>query len=175
MPGLRKMSRPYPIVGSPWWAIDLSIGVVLIDADVAERFACSSFGSTGAKSGLPYATVFLENRNRSLHRAVYGAVEPGVQIDHQNRDRLDCRRSNLRVASRSQNLANRGAQANNTSGFKGVRREKRTGRWVGRIGGIHGSLHLGTFDTPEAAARAYDKAARERWGEYACCNFSEAA
>lgn len=104
-----------------------------------------------------------------MHRLVLGA-ESGTQVDHINRDRLDNRRSNLRLASHVQQCGNVGMSRNNTSGFKGVH-QARSGRWVARIGIDHRNVCLGTFDDPAEAARAYDSAARERFGEFACTNF----
>ena len=94
------------------------------------------------------------------------------RVDHINGNGLDNRRSNLRPASRSQNGANRGAPSNNTSGFKGVTRFRL--KWMAKIQ-VHGrTIHLGLFATPQEAARAYDTAALEHFGEYARPNFPKA-
>lgn len=108
-----------------------------------------------------------------MHRLVLGAVA-GQEVDHINRDRLDNRRSNLRLASRWQQSGNTGIRSNNTSGFKGVslQRSGRWGAWI-RIDGR--STALGTFGSPESAACAYDAAARAHFGEFANLNFPEMA
>jgi len=107
--------------------------------------------------------------HRHLLRTQLSAL-PGMDGDHISRDKLDNRRSNLRVATEAQNSANRSKHRNNTSGFVGVTRIRKTGRWEARIS-VDGSPRcLGTYGTAEEAARAYDTAALELRGEFAVTN-----
>jgi hypothetical protein len=92
------------------------------------------------------------------------------RVDHRDQDGLNNRRTNLRVATQSQNLSNRGPQKNNTSGYKGVSLCKATGRWQAIIQYGRKKKRLGRFDTPEQAALAYDKAAVALMGEFAVLN-----
>lgn len=93
-------------------------------------------------------------RSVRMHREILGLVPgDGVQADHINRDRLDNRRSNLRVATAAQNrqnVPNRGG----TSRFRGVSLFKRTGKWEAQsmLNGRH--IYHGCFDDEIEAARA---------------------
>jgi hypothetical protein len=92
---------------------------------------------------------------------------PAGDIDHINLNRSDDRWSNLRVATESENMANRLAPRNNTSGFKGVSFDRKTKKWRAKITKNYSHHYLGAFDTPEAACAAYSKAAHELFGEFA--------
>lgn len=88
------------------------------------------------------------------------------EIDHVHGRQAGNMWSNLREATRSQNMGNTGLPANNKSGFKGVSFHRSTGKWQAQIG-INGKrTSLGVYDTKEAAAEAYAKAAKEHWGEF---------
>jgi len=113
----------------------------------------------------------LGHRNIYMHRLLMESSSGDRSIDHINGDGLDNRRCNLRPASPCQQLANqRRLHRDNVSGFKGVSIEKRTGKWRARIMVEGRDISLGQFDSIEAAAAAYDIAARKLSGEFACTN-----
>jgi hypothetical protein len=107
-------------------------------------------------------------RSILMHRAIM-LPGPGFVVDHINGDGLDNRRSNLRVCTFAENMANQSRHRDSVSRFKGVCWCKRDSRWKALICG----QHLGRFDTEEEAARAYDRAALERFGEFARLNFGK--
>jgi hypothetical protein len=93
---------------------------------------------------------------------------PTLEIDHiDSSDPLDDRIENLRLATRSQQGANRAMQSNNTSGYKGVTWDYVKSRWKAHIRVKGKTINLGHFDTPEQAHEEYKKAAIKYFGEYA--------
>ena len=100
-----------------------------------------------------------------MHRLLI-QTPTNLHTDHVNGDRLDNRRQNLRVATASENLCNRGAQVNNTTGLKGVHFFKRTGRWQAHIKIQGKRIHLGYHSTPEEAHAAYAKASAAMHREF---------
>lgn len=123
--------------------------------------------------GYALCRIYTDGRERSirLHREVMAAelaeAPPRTQVDHINGDRLDNRRANLRLATHAENLRNRGAQRNNTSGYKGVFWHERARRWRAVIWVDRRRHLLGYFDNPAEAHAAYCRAAHELHREFA--------
>ncbi len=105
-----------------------------------------------------------------LHRFLLSAPK-GAWVDHINGDSLDCRRTNLRFATPSQNAANGRAHKDGSSRFKGVSLVRKTGKWKAQIRIPTGTRSLGQFESETEAAVVYDQAARQRYGEFARPNF----
>lgn len=106
-----------------------------------------------------------ERKTILMHRAV-NSTSAGLKTDHIDGDTLNNQRLNLRNATNSQNLANRGPQRNNKLSLKGVR-QTRTGRYRAQITIEGKQVYLGTRDTPEAAHALYADAANAAFGAYA--------
>lgn len=147
----------------------------LVDDDDYERII--SFGKWRAMRGkttlyaVRWVLVGRHKKIHMMHRAVMGLnPERFPSVDHINHNGLDNRKSNLRVCTNSENGRNKSAQGNNASGYKGVSWKGRDKRWRATIRAMGKHIHLGTFDTPEAAADAYDKAALKYHGEFARTN-----
>lgn len=102
-----------------------------------------------------------------MHRVILGVADRSTCVDHINRNGLDNRRCNLRIATSVENHANSGLHRNNTSGFKGVTKVGRL--WKAQAGRGKGS-HIGYFQSAEDAAVAYDQVVQQRFGEFALTN-----
>lgn len=107
----------------------------------------------------------------SMHRLITGAGL-GELVDHQNNNGLDNRRSNLRLCDWSSNHANIHA-VRSVAGYKGVFINQETGAYGARLAFRGKRIYLGSFDTPEEAARAYDAEALKTCGEFAKLNFPD--
>lgn len=106
-----------------------------------------------------------------MHRVILNAPDD-LQVDHINHDRLDNRKANLRLCTNSQNNMNRTKLGGCSSKYKGAYRAKRLrgNIWQSQIKLNGKSKNLGYFSSEEAAARAYNQAAQEHFGEYAMLN-----
>lgn len=113
---------------------------------------------TGKGKFSPKQTIYM-------HRLIMDAAK-GVEVDHVDGDGLNnCRSTNLRLGTHQQNACNRGAQRNNSSGYKGVYRCG--AKWLAKIKTNQQQQHIGVFVTAEDAAKAYQEAARKMHGKFA--------
>ena len=109
-------------------------------------------------------------KSLKMHRIVLSRkldCELSQQVDHRDRYRLNNRRSNLRLASYSEQRANARVR---TGKFKGVYWYKPLKKWHAQITCKGKRQHLGYFDDPIEAAKAYNKAAKILFGEFANLN-----
>jgi hypothetical protein len=155
--------------------------VAIIDADDYDlvspyRWRVRERLRPGGRIWGPYAVTSLPIKMPSA--ACYGMhqlITGWPLVDHVSGDGLYNRRSNLRPATVAQNSQNRRPYPGGSSRFKGVCWNSKSGKWQAGIKINRRSCHLGLFVSEEDAARAYDKAAREVFGEYAYLNFPEVA
>jgi hypothetical protein len=118
-----------------------------------------------------YRYVRVDNKCYRTHRIIFWMHHGYMpqQLDHINLDKSDNRIENLRPCTTQQNAANRKARSN--SGLKGVSlSNKGYSRYRAQIKANGKSMFLGCFPTKEDAAIAYDKAAKQYFGEFAYIN-----
>jgi len=101
-----------------------------------------------------------------LERKIGRVLTVGELPDHVDNDPLNNRRSNLRIATHSQNQHNAGVRIDNTSGYRGVSLHKQTGRWQASIQVNKRKIYLGLFETREEARDERLLAAQFYHGEF---------
>lgn len=121
----------------------------------------------GLQNGNSYTAVSIANKNYLAHRVIWemfnGPIPKGMLIDHIDRDRLNCRITNLRLASSAQNMGNAKRRVGK-SGFTGAYRFK--DKFVSKLNHNGVTHNLGVFDTAEEASAAYQAKASELRGEF---------
>jgi hypothetical protein len=149
--------------------------VCLLDPQDVDLFAGKKVfftrpGDRGQKIIHCYAVISnWPNAHRRIHRVIMGAADEQI-VDHISRDTMDNRRCNLRIATNSGNGGN-SIQKGGTSKYKGVSWDKRSSAWVAGIMLHRKKKILGLFSCEHEAARVYDAAAVEAFGEFARTNF----
>lgn len=148
-----------------------------VDADLAQYKWFARFQSHYANGGEFHATrnTRLTGEKRAtelMHRVILSRIldRPLLRseiVDHKNRNPLDNRRENLRLATISQNSMNAGIRSDNDSGYKGVCWRKDKQKWEAYIKFNGKRQFLGYFGTPQSAHKAYCIAAKEMFGEFA--------
>lgn len=125
--------------------------------------------NTAGKSDLVYAV--RKGMRIIMHRVIMGAPK-GMEVDHIDGNGLNNQCHNLRLATHSQNLQNRRASRSGVSPYRGVSWHNQAHKWQVHIKPPAGkNKNLGYFASEIDAAKAYDKAANEYFGEFARLNF----
>ena len=128
----------------------------------------------GSVAGHLHHSGYLHVRVNGIHNTVhnviwmmhFGAIPEGYEVDHIDRVRSNNLISNLRLATRQQQCANRKTPITNRSGYKGVSFNKKSGKWVAQIN-VEGKRNtIGYFDTPEEASNAYNEVSQMIYGEF---------
>lgn len=108
---------------------------------------------------------------RLVYAAFVGPIPDTMLVDHKDRNPSNDAVDNLRLATHQQNIRNRSKAVNNTTGYKGVYRHG--AKFIAQITHDQKPKHIGIFDTPEDAARAYDAEAVCVYKDFASLNFVE--
>lgn len=100
-----------------------------------------------------------------MHRVIMGVTDQR-EIDHRNGDGFDNQKSNLRIATHRQNIANRKLNKESSTKLKGVYKKRDCERWAAECA----HKYLGIFKSPQEAAVAYNEAAIRVYGDFARLN-----
>lgn len=135
------------------------------------RPACRKGDACGRISVQGYHEIRIKGRLWRANRLAFiymTGQEPSadLDVDHINGDKLDNRWCNLRVATRSQNMANTAIDPRNTSGAAGVTWDKDRNKWRAQLRVNGRKTNLGRFNTRDEAAAKVEEAARAQWGDF---------
>lgn len=122
----------------------------------------------GCKNPLGYYFIGINGRRYLTHRIAWAMMTgawPVALVDHIDMNPGNNRWDNLRQATKSENMRNRGRQKNNTTGAKGVHRAE-SGKFVVEVWLDRKKHYIGRFNTMSEAKAAYEKAAAEIHGEF---------
>lgn len=117
------------------------------------------------KNGEGYAQTTIDNKKIRLHRFLINATED-MYVDHKNRRRLDCRLSNLRLCTQTENNRNVGLKKSSKSKIRGIYQDK-YGKWIAYININKKKIHLGYFINLNDAIKARIDAENKYFKEFA--------
>lgn len=169
-----ETGRLFWLPRGPEWFADCARGAQAQSALWNGQFAGKE--AINASNGNGYRKGQIFGRKYYAHRVIFALFYgrwPTELLDHINGDRADNRLSNLREASHSQNHCNAVVRAG-SSRFRGVSWAANVQKWHAYHRDADGRrINIGWFDDEAEAARAYDRAAREHYGEFARLNFPD--
>lgn len=117
---------------------------------------------------LKYRVIEVKRKPYYSHRIIWYLIHnewPILNIDHIDGNPENNLVENLRLCNQSLNCANKKSKRKYKSVYQNPK-----GRWYSKICKDYKSIHLGTFDTPEAAAEAYNVKAKELFGDFSKLN-----
>lgn len=142
--------------------------------DALKRHEWREYKRPGGRTAYAYRRVRRPDGSWErifMHRQILGR-EPGDgrQVDHIDGDGTNNLEANLRIATRSQNQANKRVSRHSSTGYKGVSRHRQTGKWQAQATLDGRVIPLGLFPTEAEGALAYNIAATALHNEFALVN-----
>lgn len=120
------------------------------------KLICWSIAANG------YLVGWLNGKCYSMHRYIIGNDCIGMLVDHKDHNKLNNRRSNLRVCTRSENITN----SYSSKGYKGVYWEKNRHKWYSQVYRDNKRIYLGAFTNFEDALKARKAAEEKYYGDF---------
>lgn len=166
--------------------IQLTQGMVAIIDKEDYGKVCSYKWFAVRSRGNYYAAAHGVNRETiKMHRVIMGVVNSKIICDHKDHNGLNNRKENIRICSNSENVKNTTSRKNTTSKYLGVcykptrKRKLKSGhysiseytkKWVAQIQCNGKKFFIGRFLEEKQAALAYNKAATEKFNDFANLN-----
>lgn len=163
------MKNEFRVDGDVVWLVLTQGKETCIDLKNLEKVAGHRW--CAYKSGKAFYAKTTMRRNGKRAELKLHQLLSGKGSDHKDRNGLNNLEENLRPATPTQNQQNRSLREDNTSGFKGVSPSRNKWHVTICVNGVR--CFLGRFSSKEDAARAYDQAASEHFGEFAVLNLTK--
>lgn len=169
-PGKQADMRTVPLHGKKAGGRVALVDDADYDLVMAYRWNIRETLRPGRRTYGPYAEAYARRDGRATKVQMHGLITGWLMVDHKDHDGLNNQRSNLRPATTAQNNHNQRPRIGHSSQYKGVTWHKKIRKWQAtiKIGGK--CRYLGVFAVEQEAARAYNAAALEAYGEYAHLN-----
>ena len=177
----RRHSSQYYELGKLYNRTKFDLNEVIIYDDYAEIIIYDKNNEERCRSKIDLEDVDLVNKHKwsyaagycynhknkiHLHNLILNRIpNKNTTVDHINRDRMDNRKSNLRIVDYSLNGFNKGKQSNNTSGHVVVSWDKKRQKWETHIKINKKKRFLGYFDNIEDAVKTRHEAEIKYYGE----------
>lgn len=127
-----------------------------IDLPIADSIEGNWFGNLGTNR---YSGGILRGKSVLLHRLILGINDPMVPVDHLDHNGLNNRRSNIKIATFSENSWNmNGVRRDSKSGVRGVFFDRASGKWIAAYQLNLKKVVVGRFDAIEDAEIAIREA-----------------
>lgn len=127
----------------------------IIDAEDLPLVSCRRWCLDGNNYAAAMIRINGIGYKVKMHRLLLG-LQPGDKMngDHINRNRLDNRKSNLRILTKKENSKNMSKFRDSTSSYRGVFWDKQSNRWRANITVDGKQTRIGIFKNELDAAHA---------------------
>lgn len=152
------------IIDSPKYG-EFNLQIDLDDVEFCRQHIWHIRKAYGQSYDFFYAGTFINSKCVLLHRFIMNASK-GDEVDHQDRNTLNNRKSNLRDCTKSTNAINSKLHNTNTSGYRGVAWSNKDNKWMAYMYKKNKFINLGYFNNAEEAYKKRTIAEKEYYGDF---------